>query len=68
MLRTCGRQNIVLSFAAVSGTSYEASQCSTIFTSRTRKRSITDLPRSPGVLTTRRWAATRSPSPMTGAM
>jgi hypothetical protein len=44
-------QNIVLLLAAVSGTSCEASQCSTILPSRTRKRSMTARPRSPGVST-----------------
>ena len=46
-----GCQNIVLSLAAVSGTACSEFQCSTILASRTRKRSMTDRPRSPGVST-----------------
>ena len=46
-----GGQNIVLLLAAVSGTSCSAFQCSTILPSRTRKRSTTARPRSPGAST-----------------
>ncbi len=36
---TAAGQNMVLSFADVSGTFWDTSQCSTIFPFRTRKRS-----------------------------
>src|SRR5690349_10525795 len=60
-----GCQNIVLSLAAVSGTACSELQRSTILASRTRKRSTTALPRSPGVSMEWLCTATRSPPAIT---